>query len=1385
MRVKIFIILVLLGICKVYSQDIHWNPEPVIIKNGISDRTVYDIFSSKEGFLWLATDEGITRYDGFRFRNYPLVTSLDSASIPLRQVIKSLEESPDGLFYLQLYQGGIACFDKEREIYLPLRFDKPINMREILDFCWNGKTLFLATTQGLFSSIPERLKEDKKEVISCALKTEPLIKGKITNLCTDSKVNLYFVVDGNKVVNYNLTTRKTSLIQNGNVVNQLFLLNGYLWICKSWSDLVCYDLKRGKERMISLGTIAKVDYTSSYVTDLTCKDKKVYYLTTLDGLFKLEFDDENLSESSYAFEAVTQNEGRFGLQLDTRMMSVCLDYTRKNLWAGGSGGGIVKFDIGNNIYCRVAQEFKSKVHGIVEDSKGYIWLVTNEGKLMKSVTPDLSMNTRFEPWTKSSDFSGHYHIYKDKNEFIWLGNNQGELVQIDPATDTKESFRLQTQKGEYINAAIYQFCMDSRKRLWIATSQGLMLVDPVTHICKKVEPINEKIDGVLSVAEDKEGNIWIGTNKGLKRLEWQGEQFTLKGNYERENGLDESVVRTVFVNNSNQIYAVYLNAIVRIDGKDKEKFESVYTLGSGLTCGHVGCMVDDQVGNTWGGNNIGIITIRNGGDSFYNYLSTGGCVAVCRLHDGQLLWGDSKGLIYFDPEVVVKSNAGNQKVQLTDMEVNGEAIMAGEKRNGQTILSVSPDKQKELIFNSDNNDFCLYFSDLCYETMQRKMAYRLLPKDKEWHMKPLSEGLWYNRLPAGKYVLEAKLVYPDAKESGIIQIPIVVKAKWYYTIWAYVIYGLLIVALAYLIFHRLKVRDIRRQVLRDREMILKENLNLEKMKHEQKQEIDAMRNRLLTLFVQELRTPLSLIIAPLKDLLDEQALVPHFASRAQMAYRSSLRMLDVCNQLLTIYEQGNLNEKLEIAPYQIEKLIDSNLVDFRELLKAHPIAFQCDKRIKKDLEFYVDKKKMETILHNLLSNAFTHTNYAGTVSLVVYETVEGQLHYVTMVVEDDGKKLVKTTEQFMDDDKVFMNDVPSVQLGFTFMQHIVEMHHGTISLESVEGKGTKVIVNLPLGKNIFENDPNVVFVNPDTLEDVVPETQKEQLSLDSITNEVVKPDISLPVEKLMIEETKNSSATGSKKTLLIVEDHKDIRLYLKVLLGKEYNLLMATNGQEGVDIATKELPDLIICDVMMPVKDGFECCREVKEGLETCNIPFIMLTAKVEDEDIIHGLEMGADDYILKPFTPGILKAKIHNLINGRIALKQTYTRLFTLPGTDSVAEQNEVKSEHEEVKVEDPFISSVIKIVEENICEADFSVKKLAAEVNMSQPTLYRKVKQSTDYTIIELIRGVRMRRAAVLLKTKKYGVQEVAEMVGYNDIPTFRKHFVDAFGTTPSTYE
>lgn len=1289
MRKFFFLLLVLSGIFPAYSIDTHWNLEPVVIKNGVSDNTIYNVCYGSDGFIWLSTDKGISRYDGFRFRDYPLIMGIDSLSTPLHQAVKKLCEGPDGLYYALLFQGGITCFDKDIEKFLPVRFDKPLELKDILDFCWNDGSLYLVTSQGLFESRIVRKTEGKHNFVLCLLNPEPLVRGKVAHLCSDGKTNLYFSVNQRKVVHYDLVAKKTSLIKEYSVVNRLFLKHGYLWICRLWDDIICYDLKTNEERVISMEGKDQSEFSNSYVTDLVLKDNRTFYLTTWNGLYKLRFDNDNLCKSPFVLTLLTKNEKAFHSSIENKMTSLFWDDKQQILWVGTFGGGVVKFDISDSMYSRVRQDFGSRVDGMVEDSKGYVWLTVSDGGIMKSTTPVFSLDTHKLP---------------------------------------------------------------------------------------------EEIKNVFAIAEDKEGNVWIGTDRGLKRLETDGVRIRVEGNIERENGLEEAPVRTIYVNNYNQIYAAYLNVVIRIDGREKDKLEAIYTLQNGLTNGHVGCMVDDRIGNTWAGNNVGVMTIRNGQDAFYNYLSVGNCSAVCRLNDGRLLWANSWGLIFFDPSAT-KADCERRQLMLTDIEVGGETILAGEKRNGQVILSGSPEQQKKLVFNSDNNDFHLFFSDLRYGMAERKIAYRLLPLDKDWRMVPLSEGLWFNGLSAGKYTLQAKLVFPDGKEGDVNEILVVVKDKWFQTIWAYIAYVLLLVAFSCFFYIYFKKKEQRKQMHRDRELVLKENLSLEKMKQTQKKEIEALRNGLLMLFVQELRTPLSLIIAPLKELQKDNSQISNLS--LQVAYRNSLRMVDACDQLLAIYRQGNPETKLEVAPYSVEKMIDSSVFGVRDLLKVYPIDFRCEKRVKKELEFYVNKKKLEFIIHNLLTNAFTHTHYAGTVYFSVCEIIENNVHYVSLTVEDNGMKKVRTSEQLMSENGTLENDLSAAQLGFSIMRQMIEAHHGTILLESVEGKGTKVTVNLPVDRAVLESEPNILFIDPEELPEVEPEVL-EQLKADSKISEnlgrqgpILFPGVLSP------KEMAQSVTNEDKKTILIVEDHKDIRLYLKVLFGNEYNLLMATNGQEGVDMAMKELPDLIICDVMMPIKDGFECCREVKECPETCSIPFIMLTAKVEDDDIIHGLELGADDYVLKPFTPGILKAKVGNLINGRQTLKQMYAKLFKLPGADAVDADETEQPGEEEAKAEDPFITSVIKIVEENICEADFSVKKLASELNMSQPTLYRKVKQSTDYTIIELIRGVRMRRAGVLLKTKQYGVQEVAEMVGYNDIPTFRKHFVDAFGTTPSTYE
>ena len=248
------------------------------------------------------------------------------------------------------------------------------------------------------------------------------------------------------------------------------------------------------------------------------------------------------------------------------------------------------------------------------------------------------------------------------------------------------------------------------------------------------------------------------------------------------------------------------------------------------------------------------------------------------------------------------------------------------------------------------------------------------------------------------------------------------------------------------------------------------------------------------------------------------------------------------------------------------------------------------------------------------------------------------------------------------------------------------------------------------------------------------------------------------------------------KKILIIDDSEEVRVCLRLILTDNYQLLLAIDGQEGMLIARKELPDLIICDVMMPKKDGYACCSELKRVMETSHIPILLLTCKNEDDDIIKGLEAGADDYLTKPFNPDVLKSKIKNHIQNRILLKQSFAKQSLIQmGMDPVCP---VKSTDEQ------FVASLVRLIEANLTDPDFNVKRLAEWVNMSQTSLYRKVKQITALNVIELIRCVRLKRAAEILTLQKYSIQEVAEMVGYNDLPTFRKHFSDFYGTVPSGY-
>ncbi len=759
--------------------------------------------------------------------------------------------------------------------------------------------------------------------------------------------------------------------------------------------------------------------------------------------------------------------------------------------------------------------------------------------------------------------------------------------------------------------------------------------------------------------------------------------------------------------------------------------------------------------------------MNNKNNASYTYALPESYYDVCRLNDGKLLWANSTGLLYFEPRTL-KESSSNCQFHISDIDINYNKVEIGEKINGQVILDKPAYLIEHLSLDYNINKLILYVSDLKNGTSPNTVKYRLLPTEEKWNTN-YDDHIKLSNIPPGKYVLEIRSSYPLEENKQITRLSINVNRYWAATGWAIAAYILAIIIISLLTWMYFNRKLQKRQVYKAKEVKLKEKLEEETEIRKEEEKNHQLRDQIRYMLAQELRTPLSLITAPLKEMITNTAFPESFLQKAKMAYRNSISLQDICNQLLNIHQQESYSPKLNVAPYPASVIADTVVRASHELLNVSPINLHYDKDNKINTEIWIDRKKIIFILSNILSNAYRHISYSGSIHFTVNTSTINGKDFCLFTIEDDGKEMIEESSViFLGSDNY---NPPSnrlhPELGIEIMKTTILAHHGDIQITQEKNKGTRVVLYIPLGKQHLNNDENVCFIEPET---IMEDSDKAMITAeDKRQQEIANSITAKPIDN-----------PETKYKLLVVEDHADIRLYLRVLFSATYNIIMAENGEEGVRMARKEIPDLVITDVMMPVMNGFECCRILKEDLKTCHIPIILLTALTDDENIVKGIELGADDYILKPFNPEILRTKVKRLIKSRTELKRIYTKLL-MP---SITVNGSQEENTETIIIEDPFITQILNIVNENLQNPEFNVKKLAEMLNMSQPTLYRKVKQLTNFTIIELVRGVRLKRSAELLRSRKYNVQEVAEMVGYNDIPTFRKHFVDFYGTTPSTF-
>lgn len=1339
MRRSLFIILFILCYLSGYSffeKDIR----VLTMQNGLADNTVSCIHKDRDGFMWFGTDNGLSRYDGKNIRNF----GLDERYMKVNHI----RESADNLLWL-IANGQIYCFDRRMERYIPVNLtEKCTGVQDIL--LQKDNSLWAISNETLYLISIDYRKNPDENMTGVNLRVEKefanLAGGNInyTAICQSPEGMIYIATDWGNIVTFDPVSYQ--VIDKGDLpkvnkvhVHRLLYADGYVWLSTWANGAIRYNPESGAYDQYTYKPEDKDKILSHWdVYQMVPMGNGRLLAATWNGY--TIFIPEKEDSTKYTTEIYNNTASQLHRNLETRMISAYYD-PEGIMWIGTQGGGVYASDLRKQFYQRFHQETHNEICGMATDKKDHIWLASFHKGILKSTEAfDPQGRLSFESVSVGTG-NTVLCVATDRNGDLWFGNNHSELIWYNSDNDSFTVYPIRISgKPDWIGSVWYILC-DGQDRLWLGTTNGLLLFNPVTKHFSHY-PVSP---GTIRVIAEVPGEcLWLGTTDGLKKFIFQNEM--LRSGFEQEANIPAKDARSLFASADGNLYIGYADGFGVMEiGTDS--IGSFYTTHNGLSNNFIGCISEDSQGHLWIGSNSSICRYSKHQKLFYNYYISGNNRSVLHYKDF-LFWGNNKNITYFLPEEVMNDQPEQNKVVITQLDVDNKTVLIDQKINDQVILQEGIPYTNELTLNASNNNFSLMFSNLTYSEELQKYSYRLTPGQSEWLIAGDGERISYANLPAGEYLFEVRSIFPDGSNGDTTSLAITILPYWYETVW----FRLLVLAFAVCIVYYLMRRIKKEQVRLTQEERLKHELFVSNLEREKEKQISRERENFFTNVSHELRTPLTLILSPLQELLQTERLSQDLQNKLSLVYNNATSLSTLVNQLLYVQKIEAGMVQLHLSKVEIVALVRKVMASFQQMAEIKSTKYVLDSGIS-SLELWIDAGKIESALKNLLSNAFKYTPNNGIIRVSLEEKeVDGKM-FCLLSVSDNGPGIAEDLQERIFDSFITGKNDPSFStrmgIGLRIVKNTMDLHHGQVLLDSSPGKGSRFTLYLPLGKEHFREDEYewIEDVRETKEEETFYRTQKEE------------------------EDTKVTSG----KKLLIIEDNDEIRSYIYSLFCKDYQVLEAHDGEEGVKIATEEIPDLIISDIMMPVKDGFACIQEIRQQLATAHIPVIMLTAKAEEEDLLKSTRIGVDDYIMKPFNPEILKAKVENLIHLREQLKRIYTKTLMLKHTEERPDDEEAA---------DPFMQQVIGIVEANLTNPDFSAKSLASLLNLSQPTLYRKMKQQSNLSIIEVIRSIRISKAASLIMQKKYSVQEVAEMVGYNDITTFRKHFTKQFGVSPSRY-
>lgn len=1302
------------------------------MQNGLADNKVSCIHKDRDGFMWFGTDNGLSRYDGKNIRNFTMEDRY------LKVV--HIEETSNHLLWLVTSE-GLVCFDQRIERFIAIECEVPLY--NILFTDDNRAWSFTAHALTVYHVLYEKDINGNARSIQLKRMADSLTleeqEAPLQAYCISPEGDIYavsaggfiYVVDGTN----GILKRKSARCPNINASRLLFH-NGLLWIANNIQGVIVYDPQNDRFRQYHYSATDPNPVSHTDIYQIVPLNDGRYVAVSWNGYTVLTPDRND--RLSFTTEIYSNTASEVHRDIENRMISAYYDPAGM-LWVGTSGGGVLASDLRLQFYQRFYQDTHNEIGGIIRDRDGYVWMATYHKGVMRSKKPfnsqeRISFQTVY-PMAPTAAVSA----CMDRQGDLWFGGHNGVLVRY--SFTQKQFFTLPVPigNGNVYKGVIACIYADEENNIWLGTSQGLLLYDRTTGSVIRYEGDFGRIQALA----EHDNHLWIGSMKGLYKFDLK-QRLIVRTGYEERYGTEARTIRSLLASTEKVLYIGYAEGFGVMDTVS-DSIRYFYTTKEGLSNNSVSCIMEDGNGDIWLGNHSSISRYSRHQRLFYNYYISGNNCSALWFAD-HLFWGNNMNLTYFDPTQVKHHLHGTDHVRITQIEVDNKPVDIGEKINNQIILTEAVSYAQKIILSQANNSFSLSFSNLTFSQQLQKYVYRLLPLQSEWMVVDEGERASFTNLGKGNYTFEVKSIFPDGSNGEVTKLEITLLPHWYETGFFRLLLFLLIGVGIFLFYRRMK----RKQERLAQEERLRHELLVTNLEREKEKQIHRERENFFTNVSHELRTPLTLILSPLQELLSEQPNENEIRQRLELIYANATSLSTLTDQLLYVQKIEAGMVRIQLSEVDIVKLVESVYHSFAQLAQTKQIDYQFMTEFD-SLTLWLDVTKVESAVRNLLSNAFKYSLPQDKICVGLQrDNVDGK-RFCLIVVEDTGLGIEEELQDRVFDSFITGKVDPSmstkVGIGLRIVKNTMDLHHGKVILKSKQGIGTRFTLFFPEGRDHFSGD------------------EYEWAS-----------EVSTPPTEIIesVYENADLSQKGKKgKQVLVIEDNREMRRYICRLMEKEYEVWEACDGQQGIDKARELEPDLILCDIMMPVKDGFDCCRELKEQLHTASIPVIMLTAKAEDTDLLQSMRVGVDDFLMKPFNPEVLKAKAESLIRSREELKRIYTR--TLFPVRDLSEDEADKQE---------FMKKVITLIEINLTNPDFNAKMLSRELNCSQPTLYRRIKQYTGLSIIEVIRSVRMTKAASYLMEKKYTVQEVCERVGYNDMNTFRRFFTRQFGVSPSRY-